>query len=166
LTETNTEPCVFRNSRAVTRMVQFSGVVGAGLGLIFFVLGLIKVWRTPESTGQHILGFFGVLFAFCVMIALGLYMWGQGDSMSFFQASFDPDGLRFRLGSEKKPDVTLFPWDAIAAVNYKRVINTQYASVVAGDGTTVEWSSYTFFRPKKLAKEIAARAGQQLKDMD
>ena len=80
--------------------------------------------------------------------------------MKFYEATLEPEGVRFQLGLAKAPKVTTIPYASIVTVNYKMPFNTAYASVVTGDGATLGWSSYEFFRTKKLALAIAARAGR------
>lgn len=115
---------------------------------------------------MHRLGsLLGVLVGFAITAVVGMQMWAIGIRMGFYQVSFDGDGARFRLGSKKNPEVLLFPWDRITGVLYKRAVNTQYGSVVALDGSSVQFSSYTFFRPKKLLRLIAERSGQSIQQM-
>lgn len=123
-------------------MVKFSGVVTLVLGTGFFFAGIVKVLHIQESGLQRIAGLFGVLIAAIVMLGLGIYMWAQENSHEQF-----------------------FAWDQIAAVEYKRVINTQYGSVMGKDDSIVQFSSYTFFRPPKLVNLIAARLGQPVREM-
>ncbi len=158
-------PTIFRNSRFFTGMVKFSGVVTLLLAAIFFFAGVMKVSHTPESTLHKTVGLLGVMIAAVFTVGLALYMWGQGGRMAFYQVGFGNDGLRFRLGTEKNPHEQFFAWDDIAAVEYKRIINIQSGSVVGKDNRLVEFSSYTFFRPKKLVKLIAGRAGLPIREM-
>jgi hypothetical protein len=164
--QTTGESRVFRNSRAFTALVKFIGVAMLACALLFPFVAAWKMIHTAESAGQRTKE--GVIIlAGCGLVALcGLFLVAQGDCMNFYEARLDPDGLRFRLGSEKAPKVTMFRWDSIVLVNYKMPMNTAYASVVAGDGTKLQWSSYEFFRTKTLAQAIATRAGMELKEMD
>ena len=93
-------------------------------------------------------------------------MWAQGGRMAFYQVGFDNEGLRFRLGTEEHPEEKFFAWNQIAAVEYKRILNIQSGSVVGTDNRLVQFSSYTFFRPKKLVNLIAARTGLPVREMD
>jgi hypothetical protein len=58
----------------------------------------------------------------------------------------------------------LFPWDQIEGVYFRRGMNTMYGSVKREDGQTSEFSSYTFFRTKRLVKLIAERAGVEIQE--
>ncbi len=158
-------PTIFRNSRFSTGLVKFSGVVTLILAAIFFVAGLLKVVHTPESLLHKSVGFLGVLIAAAFTTGLAIYMWTQGGSMAFYQVGFENEGLRFRLGTEQHPLEEFFAWDQIAAVEYKRIVNIQSGSVVGTDNRLVQFSSYTFFRPKKLVNLIAARTGLPIREM-
>jgi hypothetical protein len=94
-----------------------------------------------------------------------MYMWTQGGRIAFYQVGFENEGLRFRLGTEQYPQEQFFAWDQIAAVEYKRIVNIQSGSVVGIDNRLVQFSSYTFFRPKKLVNLIATRTGLPIREM-
>jgi hypothetical protein len=50
-------------------------------------------------------------------------------------------------------------WGNVASISHRRSGNNQIYTVTAADGSTATFTSYTFFRPKKVARLIAARAG-------
>jgi|ERR1700722_3872112 hypothetical protein len=163
--EATTGPQVFRNSRAFTALVRFVGFVMLASALLFPFAAAWKIFHTQESAGQRTKEALVVVLG-CALVGLfGLGLWAQGDSMKFYEARLESEGVRFQLGFAKTPKVTLIPYGSIVAVSYKMPMNTAYASVVTGDGTTLKWSSYEFFRTKKLALAIAARVGQELQQM-
>ncbi|HEY0701188.1 MAG TPA: hypothetical protein VGD60_00330 [Candidatus Acidoferrales bacterium] len=163
--ENSGEPLIFRNSRAFTALVRFIGFAMLAAALLFPFAAAWKIFHEQESAGQRTKEAV-VILGGCVLTALlGLGLWSQSDSMNFYEASFEPEGVRFQLGFANKPKVTLIPWSSIVAVNYKMPFNTAYASVVTDDGTTLQWSSFEFVRTKKLARAIAARVGQSLQQM-
>jgi hypothetical protein len=71
-------------------------------------------------------------------------------------------GVEFNLGTKKKPSNLFLGWDQISAIKRKRVGNAQQYSVYGADGSDAVFSSYTFFRPKKVARLIAARTGLEI----
>lgn len=162
MTDNFAGPTVYRNDGFLVGLVKFSGVVALLMAALFFIGGILKVWDTQEPMLHKIGGLSGVTISALFTVALALYMWTQGNRMAFYQISLENDGLRIRLGTQKNPQEEFFVWDQIAAVKYWRVVNVQYGSVTGQAGNAVEWSSYTFFRPKKVARLIAARAGQSL----
>jgi hypothetical protein len=62
-------------------------------------------------------------------------------------------------GTKKNPSDLFFAWDQIAAIKFKRIGNAQQVYVLGKDGSEARLSSYTFFRPKKIARLIADRTG-------
>jgi hypothetical protein len=71
----------------------------------------------------------------------------------------DVRGAMFNLGTKKRPSDLFLAWDQIAAIWQKRVGNAQQFYVQGRDGSEARFSSYTFFRPKKVARLIAERTG-------
>lgn len=165
MTLTSSTCTVFANNRFLVGIVKFAALAAWIMAALFLIPGITKVFHTQESALRHIIGLLGVLITTAILIGLGRYMWELGVNTAFYQAGFENEGLRFRLGTPKNPQEKFFAWDQIAAVEYKRVINTQFGSVVGKDDSTVQFSSYTFFRPKKLVKLIAARSGQPIREM-
>jgi hypothetical protein len=155
-------PEVYRNNRAMCWFTKGGAAMGVGLAVLFLVGGVWNVFGTPGSFGHRMGALVGVLVGALITFFGSLELWRLGRDMEFYEVRFDADALRFRLGNEAQPVVYAFPWGEISAVRYKRVINVQYGSVDGADGSTVDWSSYSFFRPKKLARMIAERAGVQL----
>jgi hypothetical protein len=163
--ENPAEPLVIRNSRAFTALVRIIGFAMLAIALLFPFAAAWKIFHEQESAMQRTKEGVIIVLGCSAVGILGLALWAQGDSMKFYEASLQPDAVRFQLGFEKAPKVTVIPYASIVAVNYKMPYNTAYASVVTGDGATLAWSSYEFFRTKKLALAIAARAGQELQQM-
>lgn len=67
--------------------------------------------------------------------------------------------MTFNLGTKKKPADLFLAWGKVAAIKFKRVANVQQCLVEGTDGSEARFSSYTFFRPKKIARMISERAG-------
>jgi hypothetical protein len=65
----------------------------------------------------------------------------------------------FNLGTKKKPQELFMAWEHVVSVQQKRVGNAQEFTILGTDGSRATFSSYTFFRPRKVARMIAERAG-------
>ena len=72
--------------------------------------------------------------------------------------------MDFNLGTKNKPSNLSLTWDQIAAIKHKRVGNAQQYFVQGTDGSEARFSSYTFFRPEKVARLIAARTGLTIQE--
>jgi hypothetical protein len=74
----------------------------------------------------------------------------------------DQRGVDFNLGTKKIPLELFMPWDNVASVQQRRVGNAQQFTITGKDGSVAQFSSYTFVRPKKIARMIAERVGQSI----
>jgi hypothetical protein len=68
-------------------------------------------------------------------------------------------GVEFRLGTKKKPADLFMAWETVASIRRKRVGNAYQFTVTGRDGSFAQYTSYTFFRPAKVARLIAERTG-------
>jgi hypothetical protein len=89
-------------------------------------------------------------------------LWKLAFKMAHAEAKLDSRGVDFRLGTKTKSEELFLAWDQVAAIQYERFGNNQCYSILGKDDSYVKYTSYTFFRPKKLAQLIAARAGQPI----
>lgn len=79
--------------------------------------------------------------------------------MAHCRAQMDERGVEFRLGTKKKPADLFMAWETIASIRRKRVGNAYEFTVAGRDGSVARYTSYTFFRPTKVARLIAERTG-------
>jgi hypothetical protein len=86
-------------------------------------------------------------------------LWKWSAAMAHKHVKLDARGADFQLGTKKTPVQVFLPWDQITSVEQKRVGNAKQFTVKASDGSYAQFSSYTFFRPRKVARMIAERAG-------
>jgi hypothetical protein len=123
---------------------------------------------------------FSVLFplrAITFMSVLAAAQWGLGGFMMGYmcpwlwkwslgmlhkKVKLDERGVDFQLGTKKNPQELFMPWDTVASVQQKRVGNAQQFTITGADGSVAQFSSYTFFRPKRVARWIAERVGQTI----
>jgi len=92
------------------------------------------------------------------------WLWKLSRGMAVYKVVLDSRGANFNLGTKKKPSDLFLAWDQIAAIKHKRVGNAQNYYVLGKDGSQAIFSSYTFFRPKKVARLIAERAGVAIQE--
>jgi hypothetical protein len=82
--------------------------------------------------------------------------------MAFYEARMNGRGVEFRLGTKRSPRNLFLAWSEIGAVQRRRAGNTDYYRVQAGGDRWAEFSNFTFFRAKKLARHISERAGRPI----
>jgi hypothetical protein len=157
-----TTTVIIRNNRFLVGLVFLLGVVGLVSALCTALVALVTLIPLRGFTLDRVAStLWGLVFAG--------FLWTAGwtSYRAFFQlvrneARLDEEGVHFRLGPKKQPQQSFFPWNEVASVTYKRTGNTQRYAVSGRDGRVVAFTAFTFFRPKKLAHEIALRSGLAL----
>jgi ABC-type sugar transport system permease subunit len=159
------EPVIFRNNRFWLAIVITSAFVAAAFALGSLAGGFLAVFPLRGFNFHRLITVISLIASGGVMFVIALQMWGLGIGMGFYEARLDSGGVHFRFGSKERPNEQSFAWDQIASINHKRVAKYQYFAVAGKDDRVVEYTSYTFFRPKKLSRLIAARAGQSIQEI-
>ena len=158
------EPVTIRNSRFLIGAVLLFAVVSFLTAAAMIILALTELFPLSGYTVGRALGVLSWLVGFSMSASLGATMWQASLKMAHSEAHLDTQGVRFRLGTRKKPQEDFIHWNQMAAVRHRRVGNHQCYGVFSRDGQVVEFSGFTFFRPKKLALQIAARSGQSIEE--
>jgi hypothetical protein len=89
-------------------------------------------------------------------------LWKWGQTLAGHSVKLDERGVDFNLGTKNKPLELFMAWDNVALVEQKRVGNAQQFTITGKDGSLAQFSSYTFVRPKRIARMIAERVGQTI----
>jgi hypothetical protein len=150
---------VLHNSRLVCILTMAMGVICAFLGVCMMLM--IVSLLTPLSA----IGFMRVLAAAQwglggVVFVMGCpALWKWGLRMLHKRVKMDERGVDFVLGTKKEPIELFMPWENIASITQKRVDNGQQFTVTGADGSFAQFSSTSFFRPMRVARMIAERAG-------
>ena len=157
------QPMLLRNSRVLI-FLSFLGSAAA----LFVSIGMVAIALTLFFP-LHALNL--DRFAATAIWALGawllamsqVFLWRQGSLMSNCSVLLDNRGAHFNLSGTRNGKEAFIAWNEIAAVQYKRIPNAQKFTVLSKDTNTVTFTSYTFYRPKRVARLIAQRAGLPLR---
>lgn len=159
------EPVVVRNSRMVIAgmfifaVASFLLAAGAAAQAIY---ELLEVHGHTFVRLLSVMQWAGV----CLGIGwIGVFSWRQAMKSRFHEVRLESDGVHFRLGTRKKPFEAFFAWSQIAAVTAQARPDNQYVFVSGKDGREVNYTAYDIFRYKKVAREIASRAGVELGEL-
>jgi hypothetical protein len=159
MAEHRARPVVLHNSRIVCWGMMGVGVCALFIGIcmVFMAISLLMPWSAIGfmrvlAAAQWGLG--GVLMGY---MCPALWKWGLG--MAHKRVKMDERGVDLRLGTKKKPVELFMAWDTISAVKQQRVGNAQQFTIQGSDESYAQFSSYTFFRPKRVARMIAERVG-------
>ena len=154
-------PVAIHNSRL---LIGFNMVCSILFG-VFAVCMALMVFSIYSSGGSRDL--FSALRWGVAALAFGYAcprFWKLARAMAGYKATMDSRGVLFNLGTKKQPSDLFLAWDQIAAIRHKRVGNAQQYLVIGRDGSEARFSSYTFFRPKKVARLIAERTGLAIQE--
>jgi hypothetical protein len=158
------QPVVLRNNRFLIGVTMMGGIFAAIMA-VAMVLGMFsKLFPLSALTAAR--GWSALRWALSAL-AMGSmcpWLWNLGRSMAGYDVRLDGRGVEFNLGTKKAPANLFIAWDQVAAIKHKRVGNVQQYWVHGADGSEARFSSYTFFRPKKVARLIAARAGLTIQE--
>ncbi|MFZ0337394.1 MAG: hypothetical protein WAL45_05135 [Terracidiphilus sp.] len=153
------KPVVLHNSRFLCWVTisgsLFSAIMAVCMALmVFSILSTNGGLNAGNALSAAQWGFGALAFGY-----MCLWFWKLGRGMLNYRAEFDSRGVKFSLGTEKKPAELFLEWDQIAAIKCRRAFNVQQFWVQGSDGSEASFSSSTFFRPKKVARMIAERTG-------
>jgi len=157
------KPVVVRNSRFLIGVTLLGSVAALVMSLCMVLVALSLVFPVAGLDSDKGWGAFRWALAAVAMGSMCPWLWQMGRAMADYQVRLDSRGVDFQLGTKRKPQELFVPWDQIAAIRHKRVGNNKLYFVTAANGSEARFSSYTFFRPKKVARLIAARAGQTIR---
>ena len=156
---------VLRNSKFLCLLTLLGSLFAAFIGVCMLVMALASLFPGNGFSASGLWNALSWAVGALAMIYLCAGSWRLGRDMAGFEVQLNNQGVSFKLGSRKKPAALFIPWDQITAVRRRRVGNVQKFQVEAKNGDEARFSSYTFFRPKKVARMIAERAGLTMQNL-
>jgi len=157
-------PVVVRNSRFLLGFTMICSIL-FGVIAVCMALMVVSIFSTGGASGGGNL--FSALRWGVAALAFGYAcprFWKLSRAMANHKAMMDARGVMFNLGTKKQPADLFLAWDQIAAISHKRVGNAQQYWVIGRDGSEARFTSYTFYRPKKVAHLIAERTGLPIQE--
>jgi hypothetical protein len=150
---------VVHNSRILIGVTLLGSLVALFMAVCMVLVVISDLF--PVSALNTVRAFNAVQWGVAAL-ATGLmcpWLWKMGRAMANYRVKLDSRGVDFNLGTNKNPQELFMAWDQVAAIKHKRVGNAQQYLVEGIDGSEARFSSYTFFRPKRIARLIAERTG-------
>ena len=153
------QPLVLRNSRVLIWATRGMSLFAAFIAVSLMLLALSVLFPLDDLTISK--GREGALWVLRAMIAGAAcpWLWGLARAMGEHQILLNGQGVEFRLGTRKRPADLFLAWDQITEIKSRRSGLDQQYLVEGRDGSEATISSYAFFRPRKVARLIAGRAG-------
>lgn len=150
---------VMRNNKFFIGLTLLGSLFALFLAAGFTIMVFVELFPESGFNAGHAIN--AVQWAFGALV-FGLMCpatWKMAMGMLHYNVKMDSQGVDFNLGTKKTPQEVFLPWDKVAAIQQKRVGMHQQFTVQGTDGSYVTFTSYTFFRPKKVARLIAQRTG-------
>jgi hypothetical protein len=155
-------PTLLRNNRVLIFLTYTGSIAALLISLCMVFVALTAIFPLSAMNLDR--------FAAAALWLLGAWMaamsqvflWRQGNLLAHCSVALDNYGAHFKLGNTENAKEVFMPWDGIAAVHYKRIQNALKFTILGTDTSTVTFTSYAFYRPKRVARLIAERAGLPL----
>jgi hypothetical protein len=155
-------PVRVHNSRIAIATIFLISISAAFIS-ICMVLYVFSIFSSGFSLSNLFSALVWALSAFSIGYMCP-WLWKMASSMSAHRVTLDVHGVNFKLGTKKKPVDVFLGWDEISGLWHERINNAHYYFVQSKGGGEVRLSSYTFFRPKKVVRLIAARTGLAIQE--
>ncbi len=153
------KPKLLRNSRILWWMTISGSLAGGFLGVCSALGALSTAFPLRDLSAARGSGILTWIAYSVVMSSLCLYLWILLKPMAGCRVFLDGHGATFSLGTKKAPTNLFIAWDQISAIKTRRAGAAREYWVEGKDGSEARFSSNTFFRPKRVARTIAKRAG-------
>ena len=150
---------VLRNSRFLIGVTLCGSLTAAVFAVCMVLMVISLVFLRGDFNADAGWSAFRWAISAMAMSYMCVRLWNLGRAMAGYRVMLDSRGVNFNLGTKKKPSDLFLTWDQVSAIKRRRVGNAQQFWVEGTDGSEARFSSYTFFRPKKVARLIAARTG-------
>lgn len=152
-------PMLLRNSRVLIFLSFLGSLAAFGIALGMAAVALTSIFPLSAiNSNRFAAGALWALGAWLMTMSV-VFLWRQGRVMTNCSVLLDSDGAHFKFGSTGAEKEVCMPWNGIAAVRYKRIPNVQKFTILGTDTSMVTFTSSSFYRPKKVARLIAERAG-------
>jgi hypothetical protein len=150
---------VLHNSRIVCWMTMGMGIISTLLGVCMVAMCISLLFPVSAITFMRVLaaaqwGLGGLMM--CLMLP---WLWKWGATMLSSRVKLDARGVDFKLGTAKPAGALFMAWEDVAVVQQRRIGKVQEYTILGKDGSRASYTSYTFFRPTRVARKIAERAG-------
>ncbi len=153
---------IFRNSRLLLGVIALLGVLSGLVSGCMLILSLEAVGGLWPISAEHIYTVLAFAFTAASFFRMSAWLAQRASRMARYYARLDATGIAFQLGTKRDPQKLFLPWAEITGIRGQRIFGGKTYRVETASGSWAEFSSYTFFRPTKLAKLISRRSGRPI----
>jgi hypothetical protein len=148
-----------RNSRVLIGLTFLGSAAAFAICLCMAALSLSSIFPLHAINFDRAAAAFLWAVGAWIVAASNVFLWRQGRVMAHCSVLLDNHGAHFKLGDTNDAEEVFMPWNGIAAVHHKRIPDAQKFVILGKDTSIVTFTPNNFYRPRKLAHLIAARAG-------
>lgn len=155
-------PTLLRNNRLLIFLTYLGSITALFISLGMVFVALTTIFPLSAMTLDRFAAAALWVVGAWLMAMSQVFLWRQGNLMAYCSVLLDSYGAHFKLGNTENAKEVFMPWNGIEAVHYKRIQNAQKFTILGTDTSTVTFTSYAFYRPRRVARIIAERAGLPL----
>lgn len=155
-------PTLLRNNRVLIFLTYLGSLVALFISLCMIILMLTTIFPLSALNLDRFAAAALWLLGAWMTAMTQVFLWRQGNLMAHCSVLLDSFGAHFKLGNAENAREVFMPWNEIEVVHYKRIHNAQKFTILGADSSTVSFTSYAFYRPRRVARIIAERAGLPL----
>ena len=152
-----TEPIFLRNSRGILAVLRITACAGFVFAASFALIGLSSFEK--GFTWDHARDAAGWAFGAILSIRGAIALWRGVCKMGRNAIRLTSEGVHFHFKSTKVQPEVFFAWNEIAKITLTSS-KSQNCCVYSTDGRVIRFSSFSFLRPKQVARVIARHAGR------
>jgi hypothetical protein len=94
----------------------------------------------------------------------GRYLWDFAMRLKYNHVVLDETAVRFFLRGNGQFSEFSFPWGQIQSITHRRLTNTHSYTILGSDGESYAVTSYVFWRPGYVARQISKRSGVAIEE--
>jgi hypothetical protein len=155
-------PILLRNNRILVFLSFLGSIAALFVSLCMVLVSLTSIFPLSAMNSDRAAASALWVLGAWLMAMAQVYLWRQGKLMAHCSVLLDDYGAHFKLGNTENAREAFMPWDGIEAVHYRRIPSAHKFTILGTDTSTVTFTSYSFYRPKRVARLIAERAGLPL----
>ncbi len=155
-------PTLLRNNPVLIFLTYLGSIAALLISLSMMFVALTTIFPLSAITLDRFAAAALLVLGAWLMAMTQVFLWRQGNLMAYCSVLLDSFGAHFKFGNTENAKEVFMPWNGIEAVHYKRIQNGQKFTILGTDTSTVTFTSYAFYRPKRVARIIAERAGLPL----
>ena len=155
-------PIVVRNSRILTGIMVLMGGAFLVMAPLLLLVAIAEIFPLQGFSLGRLIAILTWVAACAGSASGGWSILRIAREMAHNTAHLDANGVEFTLRSGKTTRQELVRWDHIVSIQQRKAPGNTIFTIAAGDRRVIQFTGYTFYRPRMLARKIAAFSGRPI----